>query len=104
MVKLRNTVMAVALGTGVMGCSFAHWPIAHWSIYHCDECDDFPVPAQSAADAMMPGTYTGPPPRDSTGASPSAISAPSSGAVPPAEASPTSPPMVPAAPRGDAPG
>ncbi len=41
MMKLRNAVMAVALGTGVMGCSFAHW-----SIYHCDECDDFPMPAQ----------------------------------------------------------
>jgi hypothetical protein len=95
MAKLRNTVMAVALGTGVMGCSFAHW-----SLYHCDECDDFPMPAQSAAASMMPGTYTGPPPKDSTGASPSAISAPSPGAVPPAEVSPASPPTVPAAPRG----
>jgi len=99
MVKLRNAVMAVALGTGVMGCSFAHW-----SIYHCDECDDFPMPAQGVTTSMMPGTYTGPPPKDMTGASPPATTAPSSGAVPPADEFPASPPSVPSAPRGAAPG
>ena len=60
MSKLRYTLMAVVLGTGVMGCSFTHW-----SVYHCDDCDDFPMPAQGMAGAMMPGTYTGPPPQDS---------------------------------------
>ena len=42
MVRLRNAVMAVALGTGVMGCGFSQSNIAHYSIWHCDECDDFP--------------------------------------------------------------
>ncbi len=100
MVKLRNTVMAMALGTGVMGCSHAQWSIAHWSIYHCDECDDFPMPAQAVGNAMVPGTYTGPPPKDMTGASQPAASTPSSGATPPAEEFPASPPSVPAAPGG----
>lgn len=99
MAKLRNTVLAVALGVGAMGCSYAHW-----SIYHCDECDDFPMPAQSVSSSMMPGTYTGPPPTDSTGAVPPSTSAPSSGAVPPANESPATPPTVPSAPSGAAPG
>ncbi len=66
MVKLRNALMAVALGMGLIGCYSSHW-----SIYHCDECDDFPLPAQGSPTSMMPGTYTGPPPKDTTGASPS---------------------------------
>jgi hypothetical protein len=99
MVKLRNAVMAVALGTGVMGCSFAHW-----SIYHCDECDDFPMPSQDVTKSMMPGTYTGPPPKDMTGATQPAASAPSSGAAPATDPFTTTPPAVPAVPGGAAPG
>ncbi len=97
MSKLRNTLMAVALGTGAMGCSFTHW-----SVYHCDDCDDFPMPAQGMATSMMPGTYTGPPPQDSRSAN-SPMSTPAAGAVPPANEQPASPPPVPptspAAPR-----
>src|ERR1017187_1012865 len=55
MVRLRNVVMAVVLGTGLTGCSFAHW-----SPFHCDSCDDFPTPAYGPGFSMMPGTYTGP--------------------------------------------
>jgi hypothetical protein len=99
MMKLRNTVMAVALGMGVMGCSFAHW-----SIYHCSECDDFPMPAQASNNPMMPGTYTGPPPKDMTGSSPPATTAPASapGSAPtmPADPFSSSPPAVPTAPPG----
>ena len=98
MARLRNAVMAVALGAGVMGCSFAHW-----SIYHCDECDDFPMPAQGVTNSMMPGTYTGPPPKDMTGASSPAASAPSSGAAASPDEVPASPPSVPSAPGGAAP-
>ena len=98
MSKLRNTLMAVVLGTGVMGCSFRHW-----SIYHCDDCDDFPMPAQGMATSMMPGTYTGPPPQDSRSANSPVISTPATGAVPPASEQPASPPPTPpaspAAPR-----
>ena len=54
MVRLRNVVMAVVLGTGLTGCSFGHW-----SIWHCDGCDDFPAPAYGPGFSMMPGTYTG---------------------------------------------
>jgi hypothetical protein len=99
MMKLRNMVMAVALGMGVMGCSFARW-----SVYHCDECDDFPLPAQASTNPMMPGTYTGPPPKDMTGSSPPATTAPASGPASaptlPADPFSSSPPAVPAAPPG----
>ncbi len=78
MVKLRNALMAVALGMGLIGCYSSHW-----SIYHCDECDDFPLPAQGSPTSMMPGTYTGPPPKDSTGEGAPAVTAPASGEMPP---------------------
>ena len=62
MVRLRNAVMVFVLATGLTGCSSGHWPsIAHWSIWHCDSCDDFPTPAYGPGYSMMPGTYTGPP-------------------------------------------
>ena len=92
MVKLRNAVMAVALGTGVMGCSFAHW-----SIYHCDDCDDFPMPAQGSGNSMMPGTYTGPPPKDMTGAGAAAVIPPTGGPAAPADPFPPPPAAAPPA-------
>ncbi len=58
MMRLRYGVMAVVLGTGMLGCSSSHFNIAHWSIYHCDECDDFPMPAYGPGFSMAPGTYT----------------------------------------------
>jgi hypothetical protein len=117
MVRLRNAVMAVALGTGAMGCAFSQPNLAHFSIWHCDECDDFPMPAQGSGDSMMPGTYTGPPARDR----PESTQPTNSGGVgsvpppqqpadptPPATTTPPTPPAAlpgqEAAPRPDAAG
>jgi len=97
MVSLRNAVMAVALGTGVMGCGFSQSNIARYSIWHCDECDDFPTPAYGPGYSMMPGTYTGTAPRDSVEANPPAFTTPASGSVAPAQR-PTSPMTPPATP------
>ena len=59
MVRLRNALLAVTLASGLMGC--AHMgDYAHWSIFHCSECDDFPTPAYGPNGSMMPGSYTGP--------------------------------------------
>lgn len=41
---------ATALATGSVGC-----------VTFCDECDNFPAPA-NVGTSMMPGTYTGPSP------------------------------------------
>jgi hypothetical protein len=110
MVRLRQAVMAVALGTTVMGCTFSHSNVAHYSIWHCDECDDFPAPAYGPGNSMMPGTYTGQPPRDrpettkpaDTGADrgPVAPSQPPAASLPPATSTPpavTTPPLMPSA-------
>ena len=83
MVRLRYAVMAVALGTGVMGCALSQSHVAHYSIWHCDECDDFPTPAYGPGNTMMPGTYTGAPPRDRPEANQPGNSTPDLGAVPP---------------------
>ena len=77
MVGLRNAMMAVVLSTGIMGCSFSHF-----SLFHCDECDDFPTPAYGPGYSMVPGTYTGPPARDSLEATRPSISATSSASNP----------------------
>ena len=61
MVRLRNALMAVALATGAGGCSHPQ-TYAHWSIFHCSECDDFPTPAYGPENSMMSGTYSGPAP------------------------------------------
>jgi hypothetical protein len=60
MVRLRNALMAVvALGFGVTGCS--HPPTyAHFSLFHCSECDDFPTPAYGPGYSQVPGSYSGP--------------------------------------------
>jgi hypothetical protein len=62
MVRLRNTVIAVVLATGVMGCAHIH-DYAHWSIFHCSACDDFPMPSYGPGYSMAPGSYAGPPPQ-----------------------------------------
>jgi hypothetical protein len=100
MVSLRNVVMAVALGTGVMGCGFSQSNIAHYSIWHCDECDDFPMPAYGPGYSMMPGTYSGAAPRDSVEANPAATTRPDSGSVAPPQrpSSPITPPATPTLP------
>ncbi len=78
MARLRNAVMAVVLGTGVLGCSFAHW-----SPFHCDDCDDFPAPAYGPDFSMMPGSYSGLPPTESTrSALPAGSTAPSGAGAP----------------------
>ncbi len=106
MARLRNAVMAVVLGTGVLGCSFAHW-----SPFHCDHCDDFPAPAYGPDFSMMPGSYTGLPPSESNGQRPGASAAPagapaSAGAPsqPVEEAPPPAPTATPPAPPTAAPG
>jgi len=99
MVRLRNALMAMALGTGVMGCYSSHF--AHYSPFHCDECDDFPTPAYGPGYSMMPGTYTGPGGRDSLESNRPATSTPSSGSNPSATqpgASSTSPASAPTPP------
>jgi len=100
MVRLRNVVMAVLLGTGLTGCSFAHW-----SPFHCDSCDDFPAPTYGPGYSMMPGTYTRPSTPGSADSGAPDISPPPSGAAQPsggmpgmtAPANTTSPPATPAA-------
>lgn len=68
MVRLRNALMIVALAAGGFGCanmgSSGH-DYAHWSLFHCSQCDDFPTPAYGPNYSMMPGSYSGPAP-DST--------------------------------------
>jgi hypothetical protein len=83
MVRLRNVMVAVVLGTGVTGCGTSHFNIARISIWHCSECDDFPMPAYGPDYSMMPGTYTGAPPRDSLESNPPANSMPPSVPVSP---------------------
>lgn len=96
MVRLRNVVMVFVLATGLAGCSFAHW-----SPFHCDSCDDFPMPAYGANYSMTPGSYTGPPTPGLSGgrsdASPpaSAEAAPAGTPIGAPAAAPTTPPSPP---------
>ena len=96
MVRLRNVVMVVVLATGLAGCSFAHW-----SPFHCDSCDDFPMPAYGTSNSMTPGSYTGPPTPGMSGSTrPEAAAAPA-GAMPgmtaPAAAAPPATSVTPPA-------
>jgi hypothetical protein len=110
MVRLRNALMAVAIGTGVMGCAFAPTPsrVAHYSIWHCDECDDFPTPAYGPGFSMMPGTYTRPPGQGSLDPKQPASDALDNETAPPPQQMPTvtpppattTPPAPPAASPG----
>jgi hypothetical protein len=108
MVRLRNAVMAVALGTGVMGCAFSQPNLGHYSIWHCDDCDDFPMPAYGPGYSMMPGTYTRPPAQGSLDPKQPANGASDSESVAPPQQLPasvpapatTTPPTPPAASPG----
>jgi hypothetical protein len=102
MVRLRYVVTALALGTCAMGCSFSHL-----SLFHCDECDDFPTPAYGPGYSMAPGSYTGAPEGNALDSNRAPGSAPSPAANPPAarpgtssapENAPTPPPPPAAAP------
>jgi hypothetical protein len=95
MVMLRNAVMAALVGTGLTGCAFPHHGIAHYSIWHCDECDDFPTPGYGPDYSMMPGTYTGPPARESLEATQPGATSPPAGS-----ARPANPPGTQVAPPG----
>ena len=107
MVRVRHAVMAVALGTGAMGCALTDSPshVAHYSIWHCSECDDFPTPAYGPGYSMMPGSYTGIAGQKSTESKPTTNNALDSGAAPPPQQTPastpsptpTTPPVPPAA-------
>jgi hypothetical protein len=98
MVRLRHVMMAAALGTGVMGCALSQSPsnIAHYSIWHCDECDDFPLPAYGPGYSMMPGTYTRPPAQESLESKQQATGAADSGSISPPQQLPASAPPPPA--------
>jgi hypothetical protein len=97
MVRLRNLLTALTLATGMMGCSHTH-DYAHWSIFHCSACDDFPMPAYGPGYSMMPGTYAGPPAQNQPSSTGTMVP-PSSNAPPqnpeaitaPPEARPTAP-------------
>jgi hypothetical protein len=113
MVRLRNALLVVALAAVAFGCahgggSHGH-DYAHWSIFHCSECDDFPMPAYGPNGSMVPGSYSGPPVVSSTAATrmstPTSSNAPvvsEEAAVPPTDerptnAAPVTPPPPPAA-------
>jgi hypothetical protein len=91
MMRLRNAVMAAMLGTSVTGCALSQHGIARYSIWHCDDCDDFPTPGYGPGYSMMPGTYTGPPARDSLEPAQPAAATPAPGSVAPVAPPVTSP-------------
>jgi hypothetical protein len=97
MVRLRNGAVAIVLSASLSGCSFAHYspfPFAHYSLFHCDSCDDFPTPAYGPDFSLMPGTYTGVGSRDSQ---PAATSTPNpNSGLPVQAASPAAVPTTPA--------
>jgi hypothetical protein len=70
MVRLRNALMIVAMAAGAFGCAHGSGAsgrdYAHWSIFHCSQCDDFPAPAYGPNYSMMPGSYSGPPPESTS--------------------------------------
>jgi hypothetical protein len=85
MVRLRNAVMAIVLATGMTGCAALHgegnW-FAHWSIFHCDSCDDFPAPSYGPGYSLAPGSYTGPATSGATDSGQPAASTPPANAAP----------------------
>lgn len=104
MARIRSLLIATLLGVCSTGCSFTHW-----SLFHCSECDDFPMPG-SMSKLMMPGSYTGPPARDYYGVTEplTAITGPTADAAPPvvpetAPAAPTAPAATPAPPAPNMP-
>ncbi len=108
MVRLRNALLIVALAAGVFGCahgdgSHRPWDYAHFSIFHCSECDDFPTPGYGPHGSLMPGTYSGMPPESTAS---SRMSTPTSSNAPAAnyEAVATPPEERPTNPAGEAAG
>ncbi len=108
MMRRCRAVMAITLGMGVTGCSYApslsH--VGHYSIWHCDECDDFPTPAYGPAYSMMPGSYTTNAAQNASEPKPPATVPNDFGAAPPPQQTPspmppatTTPPAAPAAPQ-----
>jgi hypothetical protein len=97
MVRFRGAIIAVILSAGLSGCSYSHW-----SIFHCDSCDDFPTPGYGPDNSMMPGSYTGAPAPGSSEAGVTA--APSaSGSAPATAPPPGGPARAPAGPAGATP-
>jgi hypothetical protein len=102
MVRLRTSLAALVLSAGASGCSFAHNSLAHYSLFHCDSCDDFPTPAYGPGFSLMPGTYTGVTPRGPEAATPITAPTPNSGvpgrvdlpAAAPTSSTPPTPPVV----------
>ncbi len=90
---LRNLVTALVLGASATGCSHTH-SIAHWSVFHCDECDDFPTPGYGPGYSMMPGTYAGQPPQESHEANQRALAPPGQPVAPSATNTPPTPPAA----------
>jgi hypothetical protein len=87
--RLRNLVTALVLGASATGCSFAHW-----SLFHCDECDDFPTPGYGPGYSMMPGTYAGQTPQDSHEANQRALAPPGQPVAPGTTTTPPTPPAA----------
>jgi hypothetical protein len=94
MVRLRHALLVFALAAGAFGCahgggSHGH-DYAHWSIFHCSQCDDFPMPAYGPNGSMVPGSYSGPPSESSP--SSSRMSVPTSSNAPVVSPETTVPP------------
>jgi hypothetical protein len=107
MVRFRNALMIVGLAAGAFGCAHgggSHGDYAHWSIFHCSQCDDFPMPAYGPGGSMVPGSYSGPPSdsqASSRMATPSSSNAPvvsPEAAVPPSSERPSDTAPTPPAP------
>ena len=98
MLRLRNALIAAAMGTGMAGCALSNTNVAHYSIWHCDECDDFPSPAYGPDFSLMPGTYTGRTAQDSATANQPPSTTPDFGAGPPPQQPVGTPPPTGATP------
>jgi hypothetical protein len=93
--RLWNLVAVLALGTSTTGCSHTQsFSFAHWSLFHCDECDDFPTPGYGPGYSMMPGTYAGQTPQDSHEANQRALAPPGQPVAPGSTNTPPTPPAA----------
>lgn len=97
MARIRYLLIATLLGGSATGCAFTHW-----SVFHCSECDDFPMPGAMST-SMMPGTYTGPPARDYYGTTEPPPAAARPAAAVPTETAPPAPAVQPTPPAPPAP-
>jgi hypothetical protein len=92
--RLRNLAISLVLGASAAGCAHGNWTYARLSLFHCDECDDFPTPGYGPGYSMMPGTYAGQTPQDSHQANQRALAPPGEPVGP---GTPSTPPTPPAA-------